>query len=122
MVACLSWQDATGDRQLRAAELADPGHFDRAAEFTGHGLEGVADREHRDPGLEQGRVDARVAKVRHCLSRLTDSSTTLRFLYFSVFSSTGRPCAVRLDFWSSRSGITALILSPRSSVQSASAE
>jgi len=41
------------DRQLRAAELADLGALNPAAQVEHHGLHPVADAQHRDPELEQ---------------------------------------------------------------------
>ena len=48
---------AVADRQRGAAVLALAGLVDRAAEALGHRLEAVADPQHRDTGLEDGRVD-----------------------------------------------------------------
>ena len=49
------------DRQLRAAELADLGALDPAAELEREQLHAVTDAQHRDPELEQlaGRASAR---------------------------------------------------------------
>ena len=50
-----------GDLDRRAAVLALPGLGDRRRRAPRHRLEAVADAEHRDAGLEQGRVDERGA-------------------------------------------------------------
>ena len=49
------------DRQLRAAELADLGALDLAAEVEREQLHAVADAQHRDPELEQLPVQPRRA-------------------------------------------------------------
>ena len=48
-------------RQLRAPEFADLGTLHAAAEGTGDQLHPVADAQHRDAELEQGRVQVRRA-------------------------------------------------------------
>ena len=50
-----------GHGQLRAAELADLGALDPAAERERERLHAVADAQHRDPELEQRRVQPRRA-------------------------------------------------------------
>ena len=51
----------TGDADLGAAELADAGRLDDAAERAGQQLVAVADAEHRDAGFGELRVHARRA-------------------------------------------------------------
>ncbi len=57
----LGMQIAAGNIQLGAAVLAGAGVFDGAAEGLGHGLEAVADAEHRNVEIEQRGVEARGA-------------------------------------------------------------
>ena len=66
------------DRQLRAAELADLGALDAAAELERQQLHPVADAQHRDPELEQlglqrrravGVDRRRAARQDHALGR-----------------------------------------------------
>ena len=59
---CLAgWPENRTARRIdggrRAAELGAVGALHRAAEGLGHGLEPVADAEHRDAGVEQRRID-----------------------------------------------------------------
>ncbi len=58
-------QHTTGHRQVSAAVLTGSGVRDRASESIRHGLEAVADAEHRDVQVEQLRVEFRSAGLVH---------------------------------------------------------